>query len=998
VAGDLGAAENDRLAVGSARSLHGGNPAFATAAVDTYRLLGPWNSGADYNGQFEDQSAFPAWNGWTSDDRTALSQSQWQAATQYAVNGAYSAWCGSAQFDPCSPFDPVGGYGNNWSEKLEWRGTVADPAAGCQLQVIGVLDHDTEQGYDYLTLGYENGSGDFFSIWMTDGTAENVALDVTATLAPTDYAGENNDEVVLQFRFTSDGAFSDEDCQFFGKGACQLDDLLVSVDNGGLATFDDFEGGTLGNWTPRVTMGTGDFAQIWSFLEDVDPCRSNYSPQVAFIDDGVVVPGTGGSTCIDWCYGPGGYIVTTTQGLAESGSGLYLDNVVLSPVMTWPGSQYSGALLSFDAFIHETLTLDSPFIFGRWQVRSTAASDPADIVTAPWRDWNSLLWGPGTYQRISEEVSELLVAGPQHVQVALGVYELGYVWGVVGDNGYPAPYFDNVHLDLFAVTGPAIRTTESALANDGFPAGGVLDTVDLGANSVRFDMAANIALPEHLRIDPGDSVVITVKSLRAGAALTSPPLMHYKLAANPLFDPFRTAGLAIEGTVTGLPVGLGGEKWAFDLPDTGFLYPGDILHYYFTATDDVDGLPEASFLPADLSGYGVFDDPLAYDPSFTVRALPSLTSDGFGGLEQPDLLFWNDYGDPQARAEWHDAIVYASTSPYYTFTYDTYYTNAPRTDLGNGLGGRATAAQLDGYETILYSAGDLGAFTLGNGDFQGTPRTPSPDVQLLTAWLQSGERNLVLTGDDLANHLSRSGAASQNFLANELGLVVTTGNIRPFINNQATPLVWKIPGTGLLDSIDEWVAYGGCLDLNEFDGVEPIGAAVRLAEFIDPVGNPGMYSYSAMTINENPASGDRVITLPYDLTFVYSSQGAPPPVPQPARNLLLKDMLCYFGRCPIIDGVPDAAAVFGVRNHPNPFNPLTTISYTMPRQGHLSLKVFDVRGALVRTLVDAVRPAGEGRAVWDGKNGQGAQVASGVYFYEARTGDEVQIRKMALVK
>ena len=141
-----------------------------------------------------------------------------------------------------------------------------------------------------------------------------------------------------------------------------------------------------------------------------------------------------------------------------------------------------------------------------------------------------------------------------------------------------------------------------------------------------------------------------------------------------------------------------------------------------------------------------------------------------------------------------------------------------------------------------------------------------------------------------------------------------------------------------------------------------------------------------MTINEVPASGDRVITLPYDLMFVYTSQGAPPPVPQPARNLLLKDMLCYFGRCPIIDGVPDAAAVFGVRNHPNPFNPVTTITYTMPRAGHLSVKVFDLRGALVRTLVDEVRPAGEGQAVWDGRDAQGAQAASGVYFYEARTG------------
>ena len=226
-------------------------------------------------------------------------------------------------------------------------------------------------------------------------------------------------------------------------------------------------------------------------------------------------------------------------------------------------------------------------------------------------------------------------------------------------------------------------------------------------------------------------MVITVKSLRAGAALTSPPLMYYKLAANPLFDPYRTAGFTSEGTVTGMPAGLSGDLWAFDLPDTGFLFPGDILHYYFVAIDDVGGQPEAAFLPADLSGYGEFDDPLAYDPSFTVRGLPSLASDGFGGLEQPDLLFWNDFGDPGGSEDWHDAIAYASTSPYYTFTYDTYNTHAPQADVGNGLGGRATAAQLDGYETILYTAGNLGAFTLGNGDFQQDAQSGCPAADRL---------------------------------------------------------------------------------------------------------------------------------------------------------------------------------------------------------------------------------------------------------------------------
>ena len=49
-----------------------------------------------------------------------------------------------------------------------------------------------------------------------------------------------------------------------------------------------------GGATPETVTGVGDFAKIWEGLEDVYPCVTNYSPQVAFIDDGIVVPGTGG--------------------------------------------------------------------------------------------------------------------------------------------------------------------------------------------------------------------------------------------------------------------------------------------------------------------------------------------------------------------------------------------------------------------------------------------------------------------------------------------------------------------------------------------------------------------------------------------------------------------------------------------------------------------------------------------------------------------------------
>jgi hypothetical protein len=81
------------------------------------------------------------------------------------------------------------------------------------------------------------------------------------------------------------------------------------------------------------------------------------------------------------------------------------------------------------------------------------------------------------------------------------------------------------------------------------------------------------------------------------------------------------------------------------------------------------------------------------------------------------------------------------------------------------------------------------------------------------------------------------------------------------------------------------------------------------------------------------------------------------------------------------------------KNYPNPFNPSTTIAFTMPREGHVSLKVFDVRGREIATLVDGTLPEGEHRHQWNAGG-----VSDGVYLYQLRVGDTVETRKMTLVK
>ncbi len=81
------------------------------------------------------------------------------------------------------------------------------------------------------------------------------------------------------------------------------------------------------------------------------------------------------------------------------------------------------------------------------------------------------------------------------------------------------------------------------------------------------------------------------------------------------------------------------------------------------------------------------------------------------------------------------------------------------------------------------------------------------------------------------------------------------------------------------------------------------------------------------------------------------------------------------------------------QNYPNPFNPLTIVDYRLAIGGAVKLSVYDLLGRVVAVLVNEEKPPGTYKASWDA-NG----MASGVYFYQLRTGGEVITRKMILVR
>ena len=91
---------------------------------------------------------------------------------------------------------------------------------------------------------------------------------------------------------------------------------------------------------------------------------------------------------------------------------------------------------------------------------------------------------------------------------------------------------------------------------------------------------------------------------------------------------------------------------------------------------------------------------------------------------------------------------------------------------------------------------------------------------------------------------------------------------------------------------------------------------------------------------------------------------------------------------------PGVVTQYGLdQNYPNPFNPATTISYQIPKDGHVTIKIFDAIGREVTTLVDEFKPSGRYSVKFDA-----SRLSSGIYFYSIRSAEYNAVKKMSLIK
>jgi hypothetical protein len=348
--------------------------------------------------------------------------------------------------------------------------------------------------------------------------------------------------------------------------------------------------------------------------------------------------------------------------------------------------------------------------------------------------------------------------------------------------------------------------------------------------------------------------------------------------------------------------------------------------------------------------------------------------------------------------------------------YQGHYDIYDHTGMGNTnnhLGGRATIEQAQGYSLIVYDTGnrsaggilmpdgiDLDAARIDQGAwFQDwLAQAPSSEAQVATLWLLGA--NLV------------EERPSTPLYSTDMGVQLDGTDQGMGLNPEVTGVAsFTFHGAGGSSSVDFngdlYVLNGGCPTIRHYDGLATSGAtSVATHRYTSPV--TGQLGPAALVMNGNPAESRNTI-LQSHAWFDILEAGNVPASPSVALHLLdrvLQAALPQDCLQPVdpVDTPEEERLAAPLRmalhpNVPNPFNPMTTIRFDLAQSGHVRLRLYDVAGRLVRTLVDAEMQAGrDQRLVWDGRGETGERLASGVYWLRLEAAGFDGSRKLVMLR
>ena len=899
----------------------------------------------------------------------------------WPIEGNQSLWCGmrpTTDQGLCLYGTPPG-YGNDWDQQfctvtcLDVTGTVT---------VDYEIVWDTEPDYDWAFLEYDECDDNWRDFDpMVAYTGVDTSFE-SHSIPDTLHGGQ----VRIRFSFYSDVAWSDQDGIWNTDGALIVDSLTVRDGSGIVVPTELFEDEAVGstvadNWGSCNKPPYGDFSALYPGIHMVqeDPCNQNYTCMWAFIAGSAYDYSCGGF--------PGQAVVPY-----EDGRGQYINNLVVSPLIPYAGSG-NVVEMAFDNY--GDLDLNA-LVFHYFMVRAKVGD-----CMGPWMRtgniWYTSSGIPAWYHPV-RSFGHMIPAGATHIQVALGVIDrCGRYCGYYGDGTCHShsPMFDNVSVYRVASFGPHISAQRFG---DGFPADGTLTgtvradaTSDISDDPLVLEYADDLWVgaedPQGIAPDPHTGFGAAVYAYVSVRPQNQPGKSGLDLVDDayrwPVVDSLvidgnnwyqirlDTAFFDVENRIDPWP-----GYWTFDLNDNLFT-PGDTVFHFYSA-QSVQAPFAVNYWTGRTGDTGDLAHAVSNADEFT--CLPA-TGYQNGG----DILLcidrWLYYGSG-------DLIDDALRSLGLEDKVDRFNISGNCTPSGKIVD--IYQQLLPCYSKILWLVFD-DISDSGNNN-------KTDDFGLVNNFLQFLERpgGVYFASDQFAERLvANTSASAVTFRSSYLNFDLVNADHNS-VGQPISPQVVGASGAPFYHTLgpDTMIAYGGCPRVNSFDVVAETGLSTVLANY---GGDPNLGAVIGQKTTNTGGQQVGAMMSGFGYEFIRDDR---------ATGILdradhLRDILQWLGGVldQPVSAEPEPFRNSLAQNHPNPFNPTTTIAFTVKEQGPVSLNVYNVAGQLVRTLVNDNRAPGLAHTIdWNGRNNRGQQVSSGVYFYKLVAKGFTKTKKMVLLK
>jgi hypothetical protein len=971
----------------------------------------------------------------------------WGVDDVYDATGPISGNAATLGYQDNDCCESSAGYDNLWYQAIRIEYT------GAATLSFGYL-LDSELDYDFLRVEEDSACSSFervdpvaapttFASDLRQLRYQDSGLNPAGIVPGLPLADYGPGTHCVYIAFLSDLLFSPCDGEIPTTiGAAAVLDNIVITDDAGVRS-ENFSTGALdiGSFVNIQDQSPfGQWGRLFPEITDNDVCTEN--PTCAWLWTDYSTPTIANDPSMG--FAPGGFVVKN-----------WLDNAILSPWVSLADTpNASGTVLQLRRFPGNVFS--QSLIAANYSVRGreTVGASQCPSDWGHTLEWNSL--DVFTWLTFTWDLSPDFEATSEEIQVRHRITD--WQWLVPGTGPPsifvpgPGPFVDRIRIGRIVLSGPVLNEGIDARyqAQDCFateihpgitPGTGehfrpLSDRLGSAAFSQGTELGINQRSPNLIT---GDSVTVEVQDVRGlggiasvewyGAIVSGP---HVGKAPPPhtvgpsgffvvTADSARTSSGAIVA-----------DRYYVDLDDDYFR-GGDVLHYFWLAEDQGGGVASlptglnaapSSVEEAQLATVGMFEVSFLPASDWDAGYLARIQADPHGKLEptsaeragtsQSNCILYVNRINSRRRSGTINRTTFMHTLDRigYSGAYDV-YDHMGMGNTNNHLGGRCAPQQAQGYSLIVYDT--------GNATPSGTIMPDGSDIDSqkidqagwFRNWLgqatvsEAGTGTLWIIGSNVLEE-----KRTNQLFTGDMQVQLVTGaqpiEPNPDVKGGATVNLQLGEAVCPVDFVDDGYSLsGGCPFPRAYDGMASGGAAVETHHYQSP--KSGALGHAAVVINTNTVGRWNTILQSHAWFDIMPLFPNPPSRPHPTQTLLQKVLNCVLATgCDAGEptAVPDESVVSAApqrtilhANAPNPFNPVTEIRFDLAEEGHVLLRVYDVTGRLVRTLIDGRRTVGaDQRVLWDGLDAVGRRAPSGIYLYRLSTVNVEATRKMILMQ